>query len=111
MRGPYGYQPLSCLNKVLTSTSWKLKLTLSGNCAYFFLHHMRAIPPHHLHIILNKHHVGLLCTFQHGVNANVRTSSSNTGTEKKNTNDSLTGEAKSAGRGGCEGLQFRAVKS
>ena len=57
--------------------------------AYIFLHHVRTTSPHHLHIILNEHRLVFLSTFQHGVNANVRTSSSNTGTgQKKKVKDS-----------------------
>ena len=50
---------------------------------------MRSISPHHLNIILNKHALLLLGTYQHGVNAYVRTSSSNTSTSNK-MNDSST---------------------
>ena len=56
------------------------------NVAYLLLHHMRALPAHDLHVIVNKHTVLLLSTFQHGVDTNVRTGSPNasTGETKKN---------------------------
>ena len=41
---------------------------------------------HHLHVILYEHSILLLSTFQHGVDSNVRTSSTNTSTVMKQTN-------------------------
>ena len=53
---------------------------------YIFLHHIRAMFSHHLHVILYEHSILLLSTFQHGVDSNVRTSSTNTSTVMKQTN-------------------------
>ena len=53
---------------------------------YIFLHHIRAMFSHHLHVILYEHSILLLNTFQHGVDSNVRTSSTNTSTVMKQTN-------------------------
>ena len=53
---------------------------------YIFLHHIRAMFSHHLHVILYEHSILLLSTFQHGVDSNVRTSSTNTSTVMKKTN-------------------------
>ena len=53
---------------------------------YIILHHIRAMFSHHLHVILYEHRILLLSTFQHGVDSNVRTSSTNTSTVMKQTN-------------------------
>ena len=53
---------------------------------YINLHHIRAMFSHHLHVILYEHSILLLSTFQHGVDSNVRTSSTNTSTVMKQTN-------------------------
>ena len=53
---------------------------------YIFLHHIRAMFSHHLHVILYEHSILLLSTFQHGVDSNVRTSSTNTSTVMKQIN-------------------------
>ena len=44
---------------------------------------MRTGSTHHLHIITNEHSFNLLGTLQHGINSNVRTSSTNTSTKYK----------------------------
>ena len=53
---------------------------------YIILHHIRAMFSHHLHVILYEHSILLLSTFQHGVDSNVRTSSTNTSTVMEQTN-------------------------
>ena len=53
---------------------------------YIILHHIRAMFSHHLHVILYEHSILLLSTFQHGVDSNVRTSSTNTSTVMEQRN-------------------------
>ena len=76
---------LCCLNRARRFDSTTARSTVDNKIiklkfAYLLLHHIRSTSPHHLNIILNKHALLLLGTFQHGVNANVRTSSSDTST-------------------------------